>query len=96
MVGTGRIMWMADAGMQRKSKPYIPSGKVKHGYTWEIKKDSHKYYFRGMSKYQQAKEMNVIALSEKLEMIEGSAVFSNRYYGIIWSWLLYNFNKTRK
>lgn len=34
--------------------------------------------FRDTNKYQLAKEMNMIALSDKQKMMEGSAAFSNK------------------
>lgn len=69
-----------------------------HDYTWKIKKEPHKYYLEAWISINKLKEMNMIALLEKQEMMEASAVFSNKPYGIIGLWpiCIYNFNKAKK
>lgn len=74
---------------ERNLNPYIPSGKYSSDYTWKIKKEPHKYYPEAWTSINKLKEMNMIAVSEKQEMMEGSAVFSNELYGIIWLWTTY-------
>lgn len=69
---------------KRNVNPYIPLGKSLPVTTPEkIKKDPHKYHLEARTNINKLKDMNTIAVSEKQEMMEGSAVFSNKPYGII-------------